>query len=384
MTEKPFNGNIYKDTSSDNSNKKRATELTPSTENIFQRVVRPVDILRSMGFNPLEPLQRFETDEMLPKQIADVDVRALEKMDTPNIILNMPHAGEFVPECFWSRMTEDGKKSTAKLDAGTAYIYRSSEMVNIQSRISRWALDLNRKAHLEDVQPENSPGSLIWKSSIAGTPVYAEGQEPSHTEEEEFATLYYDAYYEQLNEAIYLVSKRNEGGRTLVIDGHSFPPEIDDIKGMWEKYRPYIGDMNPSCAPLFVLADKQGLSCDEDIKASLVVALQESYAALSDEEKAFLNENGGIDQSEIVSVDKYLDAGAYNSEFFGNRRKHGEHINMIQIEANEAAFIDFSKSYFDAQYDFGKLDIVQKLLEKSLLKIAPLLRGETTEEHDVI
>lgn len=368
MIEKPYSGN-----------KKRATELTPSAENIFQRVVRPVDILRSMGFNPLEPLQRFETDEMLPKQIADVDVRALEKMDTPNIILNMPHAGEFVPECFWSRMTEDGKKSTAKLDAGTAYIYRSSEMVNIQSRISRWALDLNRKAHLEDMQPENSPGSLMWKSSIAGTPVYAEGQEPSHTEEEEFATLYYDAYYEQLNEVIDLVSKRNEGGRTLVIDGHSFPPEIDDMKGVWEKYRPYIGDMNPSCAPLFVLADKQGLSCDEDIKASLSAALQENYAALSDEKKALLNENGGIDQNEIVSVDKYLDAGAYNSEFFGNRRKQGERINMIQIETNEAAFVDFSKGYFDAQYDFGKLEIVKKLLEKSLLKIAPLLQGGNAE-----
>ena len=47
---------------------------------------------------------------------------------------------------------------------------------------------------------------------------------------------------------------------------------------------------------------------------------------------------------------------------------------MIQIETNEAAYIDFSKGYFDAKYDFGKLEIVRKLLEKRLLKIAPLLR----------
>ena len=187
MVEKPFSGGIYKDASPDGGNKRRTVELTPGAENVFRRVVRPADVLRSIGLNPLEPLQRFETDEMSPKQIADVDLHALEKANLPNILLNMPHAGEFVPEYFWLRMTEDGKKSTAKLDAE-----------------------------------------------------------------------------------------------------------------------------------------------------------------------------------------------AYNSEFFGNRRKQGEHINMIQIETNEAAFIDFSRGYFDARYDFGKLEIVRRLLEASLLKIAPLLQGEAT------
>lgn len=346
----------------------------------FKEIVRPCELLRERGLQPFLPLQEFEGNEMTPENFLDIDKRALENQNCPNVVVNMPHAGEFVSKNLWERFTEDGKRSISKLDAGTAHIYRSPNVVNVASRIARFGLDLNRPPYSEKdtAGAKEAPGSLMWKDTMLATPMYVEGQSPTAQEQDAFSRTFHRKYWDTVLGMVDEIAARkgSRDGRMLVIDGHSFPTDSHnpEIVKVFEKYSAFAGEtINLDTMPIFILSDRNGLSCDSDIKEALAAALRNNFDQyLTDDERRLLLEH--TNPESIVMLEKYLPAGGYNADFFSKDKGFG--INMLQIEVNESAYVNFRDGYNDADYDHGKMDIMQRLIEKSILDVDPLLKSK--------
>lgn len=344
-------------------------------ERRFLEVVRPLDLLKKKGLRPLEPLQDLEQGEISPENFIGTDLRALEKVDCPNILIMMPHSGEYAPKNLYNRLTEEGKKFAAKVDAGTVAIGRSEKILSMWPKIARLCgFDLNRRPFGKDAIL-GAPGSFVWRETGDGSPVYRQREEPTSEEMAYLSGEYHDRYYTKILDLLDKLSARNnmQKQRVLAIDLHSFSDtksKNKDISELWKRFMtPEKMSELQKENPLFILSDRSGLSCDADIKDALMRALESNFVnSLTQEERSLLSAN--TQPQEIVSVEKYFPTGGYNTEFASEQRKQGRlHMNLIQVEMNEAAYVDFVDGYDDAQYDHKKLEIMKKLLQKSLLDV---------------
>ncbi len=354
-------------------------------EDKFREVVCPLDLLREQGFHLLECLQEKER-EVSPENFIGMNLRPLENPDCPNVLVMMPHSGEHAPKNLYDRLTLEGKKQDAgKVDAGTMFIGQSEKIASMWPKIARFCgFDLNRRPFTQDEfspSPEAlSSGSFMWGKTRTGFPMYKSGGEPTDEEKMYFSKEYHDKYYKSMLEiADTLVAKNeNQKARILAIDLHSYPEADPNNKDMAEAWKSFLSKEELKefylNAPLFILSDGKGLSCDIDIKNALAEALKSNVDTyLTKEERSLLFAN--IPSQKTVDTDKYL-TGAYNVEFGDKQRKSGlSQLNVIQIEMNESSYVDFHGNICDAAYNKEKLEIMRKLLEKSILDIDPVLKA---------
>jgi N-formylglutamate amidohydrolase len=358
----------------------KKTNNQENLENRFKEVLCPLVLLKEQGFKPLKPLQKYEGNEILPENFIGTNLKPLENADCPNAFVMMPHSGEYAPKNLYGRLTKEGVKSAAKIDAGTHIISNSEKIPSVWPKIARLCgFDLNRRPFGESDSP-SAPGSMVWKELLAGFPIYKEGEEPSSEETAYLSHEYHKKYYDKIDEIIDKISMRDEKKeqRILSIDLHSFPDSKSnhrEISEIWKKYLTpeQLLEIQKN-KPLFVLSDRNGLSCDDDIKQSFATAIKNNFDNyLNKQERSMILAN--TQSKEIVAVEKYLPAGGYNAEFANKKRKENfSNLNMIQVEMSELAYVDFIDGYDDAQYDFEKLKIMQKLLEKSILDVDIILK----------
>jgi len=166
-----------------------------------------------------------------------------------------------------------------------------------------------------------------------------------------------------------------------MIDVHSFP-----ISGNFEQYYGHYGIKDPRELPLFIIGwgneAKGPARCDEDIREAFADALEKNYQVLPEKDKKLIMgklKGGLVSRNDILK-------GVQNVKFYGEREKG---FNALQLELNEAAFVEEEPmagektageekmgDWFKFQYNQKGLKIIQQLLEKSILDIDPLLKGE--------
>ena len=351
---------------------------TPERRKIWEK--EPVQVVNAVktiaqetGLNLPKPLQSIEGSELTPEQVVDIDDKPLLNPDCPNIMFGRPHAGEFVPKDLYDRSNPEAHKSLVGLDRATGVIFKGDQIPSVGTKISRLIVDPNRAPSME-VEPENPAalGKVLWRQGLFEEEIYQEGQEPTEDEVKDLIERFYLPYYNAVMAMVGSLTDRRkkEGGvsseRILMIDGHSFPIS-KELKNIWDRY----GVDKPTELPLFIIGDRDGQACDQDIRETFVAALEKNFQALSESEMAALL--GDDISREIVGLNKPF-KGVHNVQFYGQREQG---VNSLQLELNESMFVDEKDgSYFDASYKEKNIEIVRRLIAKTCLDINHLLKDK--------
>ncbi|EKE15799.1 MAG: N-formylglutamate deformylase [uncultured bacterium] len=329
---------------------------------------------REKGFNLPDSLQEIKDGKITPEKAVDIDNRALENSECPNVIFGRPHAGEFVPMELWEMVTEDeGKTTFPIIDRGTEFIFRNEKIPSVGTKISRFAIDPNRPP-LPGMKMGKTKalGEVLWKKGISGNPMYKEGKIPTDEKITDLSERFYLPYYNGMMATVGSLIDRTKDKeeRILVLDGHSFMISQNDI---FKPFCEHYGIKDLKDLPLFIIGDRDGESCDEDIREIFAQTLQKNFEELSQEEQTFLFRNSG--EKRLIGVNEYM-KGVRNVQFFGDYGKKTGRVNSLQLELNEGMYVDEANGdYFNAEYNQRGLELVKKLIEKTVFDINPFLKN---------
>lgn len=335
----------------------------------FENKEKHVKVVNALEKMNRPSLQSIEGGELTPENSIDIDARALENPNCVSVIYGRPHAGEYVPEEIWDRTTKEGKEVYTIVDRGTNEIFKSEKIPSIGTKISRYFVDLNRNPYQKEAS--SVPGSVTWLNGAYDEAIFQEGKAPTTEESSTFVENYYAPYQEKANGLIGAVADRRKSKqqRVLVIDGHSFSTTGDTMNSYFKLY----GVEKPKELPMFIIGDGGGYSCDQDILDSFMETLKKNFEELDEESKVALKENVIGD---IVGLNHPF-KGAHNVKYYGERNHS---INGIQLECNESLYIDETNDdYSTGKYDFSKLNLVKKLIEKTCEDIDYLLKNKKHE-----
>lgn len=149
------------------------------------------------------------------------------------IVVDVPHAGEWIPEQVEEEMVVRDRLLRRDLDLYVDRFWRDAPdrgATLIASNVSRYVVDLNRAP--DDVSAEAVEGmtkkykegyyqerGVVWRETTGGMPVMAEPLDRESFERR--LDAFYHPYHEALAEEIERV--RREFGHCILVDGHSMP-----------------------------------------------------------------------------------------------------------------------------------------------------------------
>lgn len=167
--------------------------------------------------------------------MSDPNLYRLERPDeqTLPLVVDVPHAGEWIPDDVRDEMVIGTKQLRRDLDLYVDRIWESAPDYGatlMVSNVSRYVVDLNRAA--DDVSPETVEGGkridedgyyqdrgVVWRQTTGKTPVMDEPMSKKAFKER--LDRFYHPYHEQLREEIDRI--RSEFGYCVLIDAHSMP-----------------------------------------------------------------------------------------------------------------------------------------------------------------
>lgn len=181
------------------------------------------------------------------------------------VVVDVPHAGEWVPDDLGRKMEIGDQKLRRDLDLYVDKIWQTAPELGatlMVSNVSRYVVDLNRAD--DDVSPETVKGAnridedgyyqdrgVVWRTTTAKTPVMSNPL--TKKEFRDRLDRFYYPYHEALEAEIKRV--RSEFGYCLLIDGHSMP----------SKGRKGHSDPGRKRAEI-VPGDVDGKSCDRTVR----------------------------------------------------------------------------------------------------------------------
>lgn len=149
------------------------------------------------------------------------------------VVVDVPHAGEWIPEAVSDEMTVGNRVLRRDLDLYVDRIWANTTELGatlIASKVSRYVVDLNRSS--DDVSPETVQGAsrvsrpgyygdrgVVWRTTTDGVPVMARPmtQETFNRRIELFHRPYHDTIQRELDRV------REQFGFCILVDGHSMP-----------------------------------------------------------------------------------------------------------------------------------------------------------------
>jgi N-formylglutamate deformylase len=181
------------------------------------------------------------------------------------IILSIPHSGTAFPAELKGHYHEE---QLAKLDDTDWFLDRLYEFAPamgitvIHAKYSRWVIDLNR-------DPESAPlygdGRLITgltsTTDFFGNELYKEGMAPDQEEVERRLALYYQPYFDKVNEL--LQGRKSKFGEAILWDAHSIRSMVPTIR--------------PNKFPEMILGTAEGKSADQRFVDAALGVLRSSY-----------------------------------------------------------------------------------------------------------
>ena len=237
-----------------------------------------------------------------------------EVQSTP-IFVDVPHAGEWIPDSVMDEMVVGDKTLRRDLDLYVDEIWADAPKLGatmIHSKVSRYVVDLNRAP--DDVAPTTVRGALridkagyyqdrgvVWRTTTDGVPVMASPMSMDAFKRRiaTFHTPYFDAIEAEIARI------RDQFGYCILLDGHSMPS------------MGRVGHTDPGARRADVVpGDVNGASCDPGITWAV--------------EKHF-KQNGYT-----VAVNQPY-KGGWITRWFGRPRQN---VHAIQIELNRDIYMD--------------------------------------------
>ena len=149
------------------------------------------------------------------------------------VVVDVPHAGEWIPDDVRDEMVIGSRKLRRDLDLYVDQIWECAPQLGatlLASNVSRYVVDLNRAP--DDVSEQTVEGGqrvyedgyyqdrgVVWRQTTAKTPVM-DGPLSKKAFEERLERFYFP-YHEVLEREVERV--RSEFGYCVLIDGHSMP-----------------------------------------------------------------------------------------------------------------------------------------------------------------
>ncbi|MFA6227019.1 MAG: N-formylglutamate amidohydrolase [Candidatus Paceibacterota bacterium] len=339
-----------------------------------EKLEKVYNTLEALGL-PSRPEMRQE--EITGNEAVESDTSPIARDGCPNVIIGLPHAGEYAPESLKDRLTEEGTETLALTDLGTPEIFKSKTIPWVKFGISRFVVDPNRAPEFDldkKYEKGKAPGTILWTKGAKFGPMYKEDMQPTAEEAENWAERYYLPYYNTVMGAVGAMADKRQNRkeeRILLVDGHSFPVTAD-TKTWYDHY----GIPDPEMMPMFILGTRDGEGCDDDIIEAFEKALKTNYESLPEDEKKLISE----DIKGELFIRNYYMKGVHNVKFWGGAGRNMG-VNALQIECNERAYMDRPKSgdWKDFSYNEQKMAIMHSLIEKTCLDIDQLLKGQTKQ-----
>jgi N-formylglutamate amidohydrolase len=152
------------------------------------------------------------------------DLYTIERGDAP-LIVDIPHAGTFVPEPIASRLTSHAR-TVPDTDWHVDKLYdfvRELRVTMLVATHSRYVVDLNRDPSGVALYPGADNTELCPTRTFSGEPVYVTGCEPDGDETAARRAAFFDPYHRAL--AVEIERLRNRHGEVVLLDGHSIVSE---------------------------------------------------------------------------------------------------------------------------------------------------------------
>ena len=165
------------------------------------------------------------------------DAYTLTRPPTPTlpVVVDVPHAGEWIPRSVTDEMVVGDQTLRRDLDLYVDQIWQDAPSMGaslLSSNVSRYVVDLNRAD--DDVSPQTVKGGVrlqkpgyyhergvVWRSTTDGTPVMR-GPMSAEAFARRIAT-FHTPYHKALAEEIERV--RQIFGFCILLDGHSMPSQ---------------------------------------------------------------------------------------------------------------------------------------------------------------
>ncbi len=254
------------------------------------------------------------------------------------VLVDVPHAGEWIPEELLTEMPVEGKTLRRDLDLYVDQIWdRSPEFgaTLIYSKVSRYVVDLNRAA--DDVSPKtvlgakriDAPGyyhdrGVVWRTTTDGIPVLSGPmtQDAFARRIETFHTPYHTAIRTEIDRI------RDQFGYCILIDGHSMP-------SMGRSGHTDPGSRRADIVP----GDVEGTSCADAVRMTV---------------ESHFRSNG----YSVATNKPYK--GGWITRHFGEPE---ENVHAIQIEVNRDVYMN-EKTFKIREKNMARLnDVCSALVE---------------------
>ncbi len=244
----------------------------------------------------------------------------LQRGDAP-VLISIPHDGGWIPETIASRLRAEALH-TPDRDWHVARLYhwaKASGFSLIQSRVSRYVVDLNRPP---DNQPlyagANTPG-LCPLTDFNGQPLYRPGQEPDAAEINQRVADYWRPYHQALENE--LERLRQKHGQVVLWDGHSIRSQLPGL---------FSGRL-----PDFNLGTYHGRACEPSLQTLTAQALTQfrprAVAVNGRFVGGYITRHYGQPAQGIHALQMEIAQRVYLDEKTG-RRHHGQHATALFLQ----------------------------------------------------
>ena len=237
-----------------------------------------------------------------------------EQQTTP-IVVDVPHAGEWIPEDVLQEMAVGDQVLRRDLDLYVDQLWHESASLGatlIRSTVSRYVVDLNRAG--DDVSPKTVRGAkridqpgyyhergVVWRTTTDGTPVMG-GLMSREAFDRRIAT-FHTPYHATIHAEIERVKAMF--GYCILVDGHSMP-------SMGRSGHTDTGSRRADIVP----GDVEGKSCDSSVTWTV--------------EKHFRKKGYSVAANQPYK-------GGWITRSFGTP---GDNVHAIQIEVNRDLYMD--------------------------------------------
>jgi N-formylglutamate deformylase len=245
------------------------------------------------------------------------------------LIVNIPHAGTYVPPAILERFTGDAKR-LPDTDWHVERLYAFVRDLGAHMLVathSRYVVDLNRATDGQSLYPGKFTTGLCPLTLFDGTPVYHEGKSPDEKEVNERIEAYWRPYHLRLQTLVDEVKSRTGG--VVLFDAHSIGSQIPKL------FDGTLPDLNIGTA--------DGASASPAVTEPLLASVRSSHYSV-----------------------------AYNGRFKGGyiTRHYGQPAQGVQAIQLELAQKNYMQETYPFTYDETKAQCLQTALKALLAVLA--------------
>lgn len=225
-----------------------------------------------------------------------MNVVEVSRGDSP-VILGQPHGGTWLPDDLAARLNANGR-ALADTDwhIGRLYDGLLPSATVVRCNVHRYAIDANRDPSGVSLYPGRNTTALCPVTDFDGTPIWAEGQDPSGDEILARRAAFHAPYHAALAAEIARVKARH--GIAILYDCHSIRSRI-----------PFLFE---GLLPVFSIGTNDGASCATAIEDATVVACAGQDHVLNDRFKGgWTTRNYGRPETGIHAIQMELAQRAY-------------------------------------------------------------------------